>query len=201
LPLVRVICAEQSCADCAVHRRPSEGGTDRRAGSRQGFLARGLSGEFRVPAAPNGTATEGNGPPTDGRRMHVGTHALVASVWRPNRIAVSIASHGHPLAFAHSVRRVFPRYGCKAGLSDGAFPTAASLKSAPDMRVATTGLHPSFVHFVVTSVVADREPRLGRVEDAGDSAARAAVRAASKRGVFRMRTLLGHSRSSKASIH
>jgi hypothetical protein len=40
----------------------------------------------------------------------------------------------------------FPRYGCKAGLSDGAFPAVASLKSAPDMRVATTGLHPPFVH-------------------------------------------------------
>jgi hypothetical protein len=40
----------------------------------------------------------------------------------------------------------FPRYGCKAGLSDGAFPAVASLKSAPDMRVATAGLHPPFVH-------------------------------------------------------
>ena len=40
----------------------------------------------------------------------------------------------------------FPRYGCKAGLSDGAFPAVAPLKSAPDMRVATTGLHPPFVH-------------------------------------------------------
>jgi len=40
----------------------------------------------------------------------------------------------------------FPRYGCKAGLSAGAFPAVASLKSAPDMRVATAGLHPPFVH-------------------------------------------------------
>jgi hypothetical protein len=40
----------------------------------------------------------------------------------------------------------FPRYGWKAGLSDGAFPAIASLKSAPDMHVATTGLHPPFVH-------------------------------------------------------
>jgi hypothetical protein len=45
----------------------------------------------------------------------------------------------------------FPRYGCKAGLSDGAFPAVAPLKSAPDMHIATTGLHPPFVHFVVPS--------------------------------------------------
>jgi hypothetical protein len=35
----------------------------------------------------------------------------------------------------------------KAGLSGGAFPAIASLKSAPDMHVATAGLHPPFVHF------------------------------------------------------
>src|ERR1700721_2498001 len=46
----------------------------------------------------------------------------------------------------------FPRYGWKAGLSDGAFPSVASLKSAPDIHVATAGSHQSFVHFVVTSV-------------------------------------------------
>jgi hypothetical protein len=40
----------------------------------------------------------------------------------------------------------FPRYGCKAGLSDGTFPAVAPLKSAPDIHIATTGLHPSFVH-------------------------------------------------------
>ena len=45
----------------------------------------------------------------------------------------------------------FPRYGCKAGLSDGAFPAVASLKSAPDMHVATAGLHPPFVHSAATA--------------------------------------------------
>jgi hypothetical protein len=41
-----------------------------------------------------------------------------------------------------SVRRVFPRYGWKAGLSDGAFPDVTQLKSAPDIRCMTAGLHP-----------------------------------------------------------
>ena len=47
----------------------------------------------------------------------------------------------------------FPRYGCKAGLSDGAFPDVTLLKSAPDMRVVTAGLHPPFVHRVIRTVV------------------------------------------------
>jgi len=39
----------------------------------------------------------------------------------------------------------FPRYGSKAGLSDGAFPDRASVKLAPSMPVAGSGLPPSFV--------------------------------------------------------
>ena len=43
----------------------------------------------------------------------------------------------------------FPRYGWKVGLSDGAFPDVTQLKSAPDIRCITAGLHPPFVHLVV----------------------------------------------------
>src|SRR5215468_12453741 len=39
----------------------------------------------------------------------------------------------------------FPRYGSKAGLSDGAFPDRALVKLAPSMPVAQSGLPPSFV--------------------------------------------------------
>ena len=41
----------------------------------------------------------------------------------------------------------FPRYGSKAGLSDRAFPDRASVKLAPSMPVAWSGLPPSFVLF------------------------------------------------------
>ena len=47
----------------------------------------------------------------------------------------------------------FPRYGWKVGLSDGAFPDVTQLKSAPDIRCITAGLHPPFVRLVVTTVV------------------------------------------------
>ena len=47
----------------------------------------------------------------------------------------------------------FPQYGWKAGLSGGAFPNPDQLKPAPGMRWPTSGLHPPFVHLVVTSVV------------------------------------------------
>ena len=47
----------------------------------------------------------------------------------------------------------FPQYGWKAGLSGGAFPDATQLKSAPDIRCLSSGLHPPFVHLVVTTVV------------------------------------------------
>ena len=47
----------------------------------------------------------------------------------------------------------FPQYGWKAGLSGGAFPNATQLKSAPDIRCLSSGLHPPFVHLVVTTVV------------------------------------------------
>src|SRR5450830_979249 len=47
----------------------------------------------------------------------------------------------------------FPQYGWKAGLSGGAFPSATQLKSAPDMRCLSSGLHPPFVHLVVTTFV------------------------------------------------
>ena len=39
----------------------------------------------------------------------------------------------------------FPQYGSKAGLSDRAFPGRASVKLAPSMPVARSGLPPSFV--------------------------------------------------------
>ena len=39
----------------------------------------------------------------------------------------------------------FPRYGSKAGLSDRAFPDHPSVKLAPSMPVAWSGLRPSFV--------------------------------------------------------
>jgi hypothetical protein len=47
----------------------------------------------------------------------------------------------------------FPRYGWKVGLSDGAFPDVTQLKSAPDIRCITAGLHPPFVHLVVTAIL------------------------------------------------
>jgi hypothetical protein len=47
-------------------------------------------------------------------------------------------------------------------LSDGTFPDVTALKSAPDIHVATPGLHPSFVHFVATSVA---RPESGRRPD------------------------------------
>jgi hypothetical protein len=37
-----------------------------------------------------------------------------------------------------------PRYGFKADISDGAFPTTALLKLAPSIRSAVSGLPPSF---------------------------------------------------------
>jgi hypothetical protein len=40
----------------------------------------------------------------------------------------------------------FPQYGWKAGLSDGAFPSAGRLKPAPGIRRFPLGLRPSFVH-------------------------------------------------------
>ena len=46
----------------------------------------------------------------------------------------------------------FPQYGWKAGLSDGAFPDVTQLKSAPDIRCMTAGLHPPFVHLVVAAM-------------------------------------------------
>ncbi len=42
-----------------------------------------------------------------------------------------------------SVRRVFPQYGSKAGLSDRAFPDRAAVKLAPSMPVARSSLPPS----------------------------------------------------------
>jgi hypothetical protein len=44
-------------------------------------------------------------------------------------------------------------------LSDGTFPNVTALKSAPDIHAATPGLHPSFVHFVVTSVARSESGR------------------------------------------
>jgi len=41
----------------------------------------------------------------------------------------------------------FPQYGSKADLSDRAFPDHASVKLAPSMPVASSGLPPSFVLF------------------------------------------------------
>jgi len=46
---------------------------------------------------------------------------------------------------------VFPD-GWKAGLSDGAFPDVTQLKSAPEFRCMTAGLHPPFVHLVVAAM-------------------------------------------------
>jgi hypothetical protein len=43
----------------------------------------------------------------------------------------------------------FPRYGWKAGISDGAFPMRQRLKPAPGMRTLQHGWHPSFAHLVV----------------------------------------------------
>jgi len=40
----------------------------------------------------------------------------------------------------------FPRYGWKAGMSDGAFPVHRWLKPAPGIRHLTPGLPPSFAH-------------------------------------------------------
>ena len=43
----------------------------------------------------------------------------------------------------------FPRYGWKAGMSDGAFPMQQRLKPAPGIRQLSHGLHSSFAHLVV----------------------------------------------------
>ena len=40
----------------------------------------------------------------------------------------------------------FPRYGWKAGISDGIFPMDRSLKPAPGIRQSTHSLSPSFAH-------------------------------------------------------
>ncbi|HMJ28858.1 MAG TPA: hypothetical protein VK512_09100 [Xanthobacteraceae bacterium] len=37
-------------------------------------------------------------------------------------------------------------------MSDGAFPDVTQLKSAPDIRCMTAGLHPPFVHLVVAAM-------------------------------------------------
>src|SRR6266852_1847605 len=47
----------------------------------------------------------------------------------------------------------FPQYGWKAGFPSGAFPDRQRLKPAPGIRRPTSGLHPPFVHLVVTTVV------------------------------------------------
>jgi hypothetical protein len=46
----------------------------------------------------------------------------------------------------------FPQYGWKAGLSDGACLYVVQLKPAPGIRCSSSSLHPSFVHFVATSM-------------------------------------------------
>jgi len=46
----------------------------------------------------------------------------------------------------------FPQYGWKAGLSGGAFPDGTQLKSAPDIRCMSAGLHSPFVHLVITAM-------------------------------------------------
>src|SRR5215207_4997245 len=46
----------------------------------------------------------------------------------------------------------FPQYGWKAGFSNGAFPDDRQLKPAPGVRRPMSGLHPSFVHLVVSTV-------------------------------------------------
>src|SRR5208282_2120727 len=47
----------------------------------------------------------------------------------------------------------FPQYGWKAGFPNGAFPDCPRLKPAPGIRRPISGLHPPFVHLVVTTVV------------------------------------------------
>src|SRR5262249_16292370 len=41
----------------------------------------------------------------------------------------------------------FPRYGCKADISDGAFPNIRQLKTAPSIHRQIFGLRPPFVPF------------------------------------------------------
>jgi hypothetical protein len=68
----------------------------------------------------------------------------------------------------HSVRRVFPRYGWKAGISGSAFLDDRQLKLAPSMRRPISSLHPPFVHLVVALVLRSRAvaPALCREADA-----------------------------------
>jgi hypothetical protein len=47
----------------------------------------------------------------------------------------------------------FPRYGCKADISDGAFRYIASLRLLPAYTGKCFGLRPPFVHFVATSLI------------------------------------------------
>ena len=46
----------------------------------------------------------------------------------------------------------FPQYGWKAGLSGDAFPDGTQLKSAPDIRCMSAGLHSPFVPLVITAI-------------------------------------------------
>jgi hypothetical protein len=46
----------------------------------------------------------------------------------------------------------FPQYGWKAGLSGDAFPDDTQLKSAPDIRCMSAGLHSPFVPLVITAI-------------------------------------------------
>jgi hypothetical protein len=47
----------------------------------------------------------------------------------------------------------FPQDGWKAGFPSGAFPDRQRFKPAPGIRRPTSGLHPPFMHLVVTTVV------------------------------------------------
>jgi hypothetical protein len=47
----------------------------------------------------------------------------------------------------------FPRYGCKADISDGAFPDIASLRLLPAYTGRCLVYVPPFVHFVATSLI------------------------------------------------
>jgi hypothetical protein len=50
-----------------------------------------------------------------------------------------------------TVRRVFPQYGWKVGLSGSAFPHVAQVKPAPGIPCAALGLRLPFVHSVASS--------------------------------------------------
>src|SRR6266853_104379 len=91
------------------------------------------------------------GPTADrGRDVHYWAPPQSGGIEARTGLRMMPTSPRSPLSFRTAG---FPQYGWKAGLSDGAFPDITQLKSAPDIRCMTAGLHPPFVHPVVAAII------------------------------------------------